>query len=38
LFEKPPLLAAPLDVQARSRIVAGASPEVCERLATALQT
>jgi myo-inositol-1(or 4)-monophosphatase len=37
LFEAPPLLEAPLDVQARSRLVAGATPEVCERLAAALR-
>jgi myo-inositol-1(or 4)-monophosphatase len=37
LFETPPLSEAPLDVQARSRLVAGASPQVCERLAAALK-
>ena len=37
LFEDPPFEAAPLDVQARSRVVAGASPEVCARLAAALR-
>src|SRR3954447_21603258 len=37
LFEDPPFEAAPLDVQARSRVVAGASPEVCARLASALR-
>jgi myo-inositol-1(or 4)-monophosphatase len=36
LAEAPPLAQAPLDVVARSRVVAGASPEVCERLAVAL--
>jgi myo-inositol-1(or 4)-monophosphatase len=37
LFEDPPFAAAPLDVEARSRVVAAASPEVCERLAAALR-
>jgi len=37
LFEDPPFEAAPLDVEARSRVVAGASPEVCARLAAALR-
>jgi myo-inositol-1(or 4)-monophosphatase len=36
LFETPPLTAAPLDVGARSRVVAAATPEVCARLAAAL--
>jgi myo-inositol-1(or 4)-monophosphatase len=37
LFEDPPFEAAPLDVEARSRVVAGASREACERLAAALR-
>jgi myo-inositol-1(or 4)-monophosphatase len=37
LFETPPLAEAPLDVAARSRVVAGRSPEVCERLAAILR-
>ena len=37
LFEGPPLAEAPLDVEGRSRVVAGASPEVCETLAAALR-
>jgi myo-inositol-1(or 4)-monophosphatase len=37
LFEAPPFGAAPLDVGARSRVVAAASPGVCERLAAALR-
>jgi myo-inositol-1(or 4)-monophosphatase len=36
LPESPSLTEAPLDVVARSRVVAGASPEVCDRLAAAL--
>jgi myo-inositol-1(or 4)-monophosphatase len=36
LPESPPLAEAPLDVVARSRAVAGASPDVCERIAAAL--
>jgi myo-inositol-1(or 4)-monophosphatase len=36
LFEAPPFDAAPLDVGARSRVVAAASPAVCARLAAAL--
>jgi hypothetical protein len=36
LPEAPPFGAAPLDVQGRSRVVAGATSEVCERLFTAL--
>jgi hypothetical protein len=38
LPEAPPLAEAPLDVMARSRVVAGGSPEVCERLAAALRS
>jgi myo-inositol-1(or 4)-monophosphatase len=33
----PPFEAAPLDLEGRSRVVAAASPEVCERLYAALQ-
>lgn len=36
LFEAPPFRAAPLDLGQRSRIVAGASPDVCAALAAAL--
>jgi myo-inositol-1(or 4)-monophosphatase len=36
LFEAPPFDAAPLDVGARSRVVAAASPAACARLAAAL--
>ena len=36
LFEAPPLDAAPLDLSARSRVVAAGTPEVCRRLAAAL--
>jgi myo-inositol-1(or 4)-monophosphatase len=36
LPEAPPFEAAPLDLEGRSRVVAGASPEVCERLFAAL--
>jgi myo-inositol-1(or 4)-monophosphatase len=36
LFEAPPFEAAPLDVGARSRVVAAATPEICARLAAAL--
>ncbi len=36
LFETPPFGAAPLDVQARSRVVAAGTPELCRRLADAL--
>jgi myo-inositol-1(or 4)-monophosphatase len=36
LFEAPPFAEAPLDVEGRSRVVAGATPEVCARLAEAL--
>ncbi len=37
LFETPPFAEAPLDVQARSRVVAAGSPDVCARLAEALR-
>jgi myo-inositol-1(or 4)-monophosphatase len=36
LFEDPPFEAAPLDLVGRSRVVAAGTPELCERLATAL--
>ena len=36
LFEAPPFGAAPLDLNGRSRIVAAATPELCERVAAAL--
>jgi myo-inositol-1(or 4)-monophosphatase len=36
LPEAPPLAAAPLDIEGRSRVVAGATPEVCDRLFAAL--
>ena len=36
LFEAPPFGAAPLDLDGRSRIVAAATPALCERVATAL--
>ena len=36
LFEAPPFDAAPLDLAGRSRVVAAASPQLCERLAAAL--
>jgi myo-inositol-1(or 4)-monophosphatase len=36
LPEAPPLAAAPLDVEGRSRVVAGATPEMCDRLFAAL--
>jgi myo-inositol-1(or 4)-monophosphatase len=36
LFEDPPFGAAPLDVEARSRVVAAGTPELCRQLATAL--
>ena len=38
LFEDPPFGSAPLDLGQRSRIVAGATPAVCTRLAEALTT
>ena len=36
LFESPPFEDAPLDLEARSRVVAAASPELCAKLAAAL--
>jgi len=36
LPEAPPFGSAPLDIEGRSRCVAGATPEVCERLFAAL--
>ena len=36
LPEAPPFGAAPLDIEGRSRLVAGATPEVCERVFAAL--
>ena len=38
LFEHPPLESAPLDVEARSRVVAAGSPDLCARLADALRS
>jgi myo-inositol-1(or 4)-monophosphatase len=38
LFEDPPFGAAPLDLGQRSRIVAASTPELCERLAAALES
>lgn len=37
LFEDPPFGAAPLDLGQRSRVVAAATPELCERVADALR-
>jgi myo-inositol-1(or 4)-monophosphatase len=37
LFEDPPFTAAPLDLEGRSRVVAAATGEQCERLAAALR-
>jgi myo-inositol-1(or 4)-monophosphatase len=37
LFEDPPFAGAPLDLDGRSRIVAAATPALCEEVATALQ-
>lgn len=37
LFDDPPLAAAPLDLVARSRLVAAATPGACARLAEALR-
>jgi myo-inositol-1(or 4)-monophosphatase len=37
LFDAPPFDAAPLDLGARSRVVAAGTPELCARLATALR-
>jgi myo-inositol-1(or 4)-monophosphatase len=36
LFDDPPLTAAPLDLVPRSRVVAAATPELCEHIALAL--
>jgi myo-inositol-1(or 4)-monophosphatase len=36
LPDDPPFLAAPLDLEGRSRVVAGSSPEVCAELASRL--
>ena len=36
LPEAPPFGAAPLDIEGRSRCVAAATPEICERLFAAL--
>jgi hypothetical protein len=36
LPEAPPFGAAPLDLEGRSRCVAAATPEICERLFAAL--
>ena len=36
LPEAPPFAAAPLDIEGRSRVVAAATPEVCDRLFAAL--
>jgi myo-inositol-1(or 4)-monophosphatase len=36
LFDEPPLSAAPLDVEGRSRVVAAGTPELCRQLAAAL--
>jgi myo-inositol-1(or 4)-monophosphatase len=36
LFEEPPLEAAPLDLVARSRVVAAGTPETCRKIAQAL--
>jgi myo-inositol-1(or 4)-monophosphatase len=36
LFEDPPLESAPLDLAARSRVVAAGTPELCAKLAAAL--
>jgi myo-inositol-1(or 4)-monophosphatase len=36
LFETPPFEEAPLDVSARSRVVAAGTPELCQKLAAAL--
>ncbi len=37
LFEEPPFGAAPLDLGQRSRLVAAATPELCDQLACALR-
>ena len=36
LVESPPFLDAPLDLEARSRVVAAGTPELCRKLAAAL--
>ncbi len=36
LFEQPPIEAAPLDLGARSRVVAAGTPALCRELAEAL--
>ena len=36
LFEAPPFLTAPLDLSQRSRVVAAATPEICNEIASAL--
>ncbi len=36
LFENPPFETAPLDLEGRSRVVAAGTPELCQKLATAL--
>ena len=36
LFDDPPFVAAPLDVEGRSRVVAAGTPELCRQLADAL--
>jgi myo-inositol-1(or 4)-monophosphatase len=38
LFETPPFEAAPLDLEARSRVVAAGTPELCRRLSAALSS
>jgi myo-inositol-1(or 4)-monophosphatase len=38
LFERPPFGAAPLDLVQRSRVVAAATPSLCDELATALRS
>ena len=38
LFEEPPFAAAPLDLVGRSRVVAAATPALCDALAAALAT
>ena len=37
LFEDPPFAGAPLDLDGRSRVVAAATPALCEAVAAALQ-
>ena len=38
LFEEPPFAAAPLDLVGRSRVVAAATPALCDAVAAALAT